>query len=125
MRFLADMGVDVCVVEWLRIQGHDVLHLRDEGLQRVPDDRVFEKAIAEARVILTFDLDFADPIALARGRSPSVILFQLGNPRVSQVKDRLASVLATPKLISTAEQSSWWSTLATGYATCPLALTEH
>jgi predicted nuclease of predicted toxin-antitoxin system len=89
------MGGDVRVVEWLRDQGHDAIHLREEGLQRAPDDRVFEKAIAEARVILTFDLDFADVIALARGRSPSIILFRLGNPRLSQVKDRLASVLAT------------------------------
>jgi predicted nuclease of predicted toxin-antitoxin system len=95
VRFLADMGGDVRVVEWLRDQGHDAIHLREEGLQRAPDDRVFEKAIAEARVILTFDLDFADVIALARGRSPSIILFRLGNPRLSQVKDRLASVLAT------------------------------
>ena len=90
MRFLADMGVDVRVVESLRAQGHDATHLRDEGLQRAPDDQVFEKAIAETRIILTFDLDFADLIALARGRSPSIILFRLGNPRLAQVKDRLA-----------------------------------
>jgi len=95
VRFLADMGVDVRVVEWLRGQGHDATHLRDEGLQRAPDDQVLEKAIAETRVILTFDLDFADLIALAHGRSPSIILFRLGNPRLSQVKDRLASVVAT------------------------------
>jgi predicted nuclease of predicted toxin-antitoxin system len=62
------MGVDVRVVEWLRGQGHDAT-LRDEGLRRASDDQVLEKAIAETGVILTFDLDFADLIALAHGRS--------------------------------------------------------
>jgi predicted nuclease of predicted toxin-antitoxin system len=31
MRFLADMGVSERVVEWLRTNGHDAVHLRDEG----------------------------------------------------------------------------------------------
>jgi predicted nuclease of predicted toxin-antitoxin system len=30
MRFLADMGVSWQVVEWLRDNGHDAVHLRDE-----------------------------------------------------------------------------------------------
>ncbi|MGH9891619.1 MAG: DUF5615 family PIN-like protein, partial [bacterium] len=33
MRFLADMGVDVRIVEWLRQEGHEATHLRDEGMQ--------------------------------------------------------------------------------------------
>lgn len=45
MRFLADMGVDVRVVRWLRERGHDAKHLRDEGLQRMPDGEIFTKAI--------------------------------------------------------------------------------
>jgi len=31
MRFLADMGVATRVVDWLRQNGHDAKHLRDEG----------------------------------------------------------------------------------------------
>ena len=53
MRFLADMGLDVRVVSWLRVQGHDAVHLREEGLQRRPNGEIFEKAISERRVILT------------------------------------------------------------------------
>jgi predicted nuclease of predicted toxin-antitoxin system len=37
MRFLADMGVNVQIVQWLRQNGEDAVHLRDEGLQRLPD----------------------------------------------------------------------------------------
>jgi predicted nuclease of predicted toxin-antitoxin system len=45
------MGVDQRVVEWLRSRGHEVAHLRDEGLHRMPDEGIFAKAIAEKRVV--------------------------------------------------------------------------
>ncbi len=48
MRFLADMGVSLKVVEWLKAQGHDAKHLRDEGLQRLPNGQIFFKAIKES-----------------------------------------------------------------------------
>jgi predicted nuclease of predicted toxin-antitoxin system len=37
MRFLCDMGIGWRVVDWLRQHGHDATHLRDEGLQRLPN----------------------------------------------------------------------------------------
>jgi hypothetical protein len=43
------MGVDVRVVEWLRGQGHEAIHLREEGLHRAPDEQVFAKALAGPR----------------------------------------------------------------------------
>jgi predicted nuclease of predicted toxin-antitoxin system len=49
MRFLADMGVSLRVVEWLRSTGHDAIHLRDEGLQALPDGEVLQKALREER----------------------------------------------------------------------------
>ena len=64
MRFLADMGVAMRIVEWLRAQGHDVNHLREEGLQRMPDGDIFLKAATESRILLTFDLDFGEILAL-------------------------------------------------------------
>jgi len=94
MRFLLDMGVSVRVGAWLRERGHDSLHLRDKGLQRLPNGEIFAKAIAERRVIITFDLDFGEIAALARGRKASVIVFRLRNTRSEHVEERLASVLA-------------------------------
>ncbi|MBI2508752.1 MAG: DUF5615 family PIN-like protein [Betaproteobacteria bacterium] len=47
MRFLVDMCVDVRVAEWLRSQGHDAVHLRDQGLQRLADGEIFRKAASE------------------------------------------------------------------------------
>jgi len=46
-------------VEWLRSSGHDAIHLRDEGLQKLPNGEIFRKAVREKRFVLTFDLDSA------------------------------------------------------------------
>jgi predicted nuclease of predicted toxin-antitoxin system len=43
MRFLGDMGVSWRVIEWLRAGGHDAVHLRDEGLQRLPNGDIFHQ----------------------------------------------------------------------------------
>lgn len=74
MRFLADMGVDQRIVRWLQQNGDDAIHLRDEGLQRLPDPKIFDKAHSEHRVILTFDLDFGEVTAFSGGRIVSVVL---------------------------------------------------
>jgi predicted nuclease of predicted toxin-antitoxin system len=94
MRILADMGVDIRVVQWLRQHGHDAKHLRDEGLHRMPNGEIFSKAISENRVIITFDLDFGEIAALSRGQKASVILFRLHNTRTPHLINRLATVLA-------------------------------
>ena len=93
MKFLADMCVDVRVVRWLREQGYDAVHLRDEGLHKMPNGQIFEKAINENRIVITFDLDFGEIAAFTRGEKASVILFRLQNTRISNVLDRLAYVL--------------------------------
>jgi predicted nuclease of predicted toxin-antitoxin system len=87
------MGVSVKVVLWLRERGHDAIHLRDEGLQRLPDREIFGKAVAENRAILTFDLDFGEIAALSEGEKCSVVVFRLGNTRTPHVIARLDLVL--------------------------------
>ncbi len=93
MRFLVDACVDVRVAEWLRSKGHDAIHLRDEGLQSLPNGDIFAKAIAENRTVVTFDMDFSEIAALSRGRIVSVVVLRLHNPRRDHVMNRLASVV--------------------------------
>ncbi len=93
MRFLADMGVALRIVEWLRASGHDAVHLREEGLQRMANGAIFAKAASEKRIILTFDLDFGEIVALSGGKPVGVVLFRLHNTRTPHVMDRLNTVL--------------------------------
>lgn len=99
MRFLADRGVAMRIVEWLRAQGHKVSHLRGEGLQRMPDGDIFLKAATESRILLTFDLDFGEILALSGERKVSVVLFRLYNTRTPHVIERLKVALAQSKTV--------------------------
>ena len=93
MRFLADMGVSHRVTAWLQDGGHDVVHLRDEGLHKLPDGEIFLKADREKRILLTFDLDFGEIVALSRGDPVSVVLFRVNDTSPAFVIRRLEEVL--------------------------------
>lgn len=111
MKFLLDMGLARSTAEYLRSQGFNALHLREEGLQRLTDDLIIEKARQEERVILTHDLDFGRLIALSQSQLPSVITFRLSNMQPSHVNHYLnevltqfTKVLETGALVSVNEQ---------------------
>ena len=59
----------------------------------MPNGEIFQKATAEGRVILTFDLDFGEIVALSRGSSTSVVVFRLRDTRSDKVIARLERVL--------------------------------
>ena len=86
------MGVSVRVVEWLRSDGHDVSHLRERGLHRLSDHRVFELAASEGRVLLTFDLDFGEVTAHAPIERTGIVLFRLHDTTSAHIVDRLRRV---------------------------------
>ena len=88
------MGVSIEVVRWLRSDGHDAVHLREESLQRLADPEVFRKSIEEERILLTFDLDFGEIAALSRGIPGKIIVFRLRNTRTATVIARLSSVIS-------------------------------
>jgi predicted nuclease of predicted toxin-antitoxin system len=93
VKFLADMGVSMTTVSALRQAGHDVVHLREEGLITLPDEGILNKANQEQRVILTFDLDFGELLAAGGGVTPSVVLFRMRNQTPAEVTPRLFRVL--------------------------------
>lgn len=93
MKLLADMGVSQTVVKALCQMGHDAKHLRDEGLQCLPDPLIVDKAKLEDRTILTFDLDFGDLMAASKADLPSVIIFRLKNTSPQFVLNRLQNIL--------------------------------
>jgi predicted nuclease of predicted toxin-antitoxin system len=77
VRLLLDMGVSVRVVEALRADGHDAVHLDELGLNELRDVAIFERATIERRVIVTFDMDFSEIAAFAIGQIASVISLRL------------------------------------------------
>ncbi len=93
MKFLADMGISPRVVTALRKQGHDAVHLQEQGLGRLPDHEILAKARDEGRIVLTHDLDFGELLAASGGALPSVIIFRLKDMRGENVSLYLFAVL--------------------------------
>ncbi|MDJ0579468.1 DUF5615 family PIN-like protein [Crocosphaera sp.] len=93
MKFLADMGISQKTLEWLRNQGYNTVHLREEGLQRLDDEAILIKAKNEERIILTMDLDFTNLLAWSKDILPSVIIFRLGNENYDKINPQLEKVI--------------------------------
>src|SRR5512147_2398089 len=62
-------------------------------LHRMANGEIFAKALHENRIIITFDLDFGEIVALSKGKNASVVLFRLHNTRTSHLIRRLSTVL--------------------------------
>jgi predicted nuclease of predicted toxin-antitoxin system len=94
MRFLANAGVSPKTVDFLTQLGHEAVHVRTLGLERATDQVLIDRALADSSVLVTFDLDFADILALGVLDKPSVIICRLADERAESVNRRLAKVLA-------------------------------
>ena len=94
MKFVADAGISPRTVKFLREQGHDVVHVRDIGMQRAKDAEILELARTQDRIVLTFDLDFGDLLALGLSDKPSTIIFRLDVETAESVNTNLLTVLA-------------------------------
>ena len=75
----------------------DAIHLRDEGLERLEDSDILEKARNEERILLAHDLDFGALLATAGTQLPSVITFRLRNMHPDSVNHHLKEVLTHNK----------------------------
>jgi hypothetical protein len=76
-RFVADENFPGDAVMGLRAAGHDVSWVREDD-PGAADTQILERAIAERRVILTFDKDFGE-LAFGRGLGAGcgVVLFRM------------------------------------------------
>lgn len=94
MKFLADAGISPRTVEFLRSAGHDVVHVRELAMQRAPDPAILERCRTDGRVLLTFDLDFGDLLALGALEKPSALIFRMANETAPAVNARIGTVIA-------------------------------
>jgi predicted nuclease of predicted toxin-antitoxin system len=94
MRFLANAGVSPKTVDFLKQLGHEAVHVRTLGLERAADGVLIDRALADSSVVVTFDLDFGDILALGVLDKPSVIICRLADERADSVNQRLAQVLS-------------------------------
>lgn len=77
----------------LRAAGHDATDVIEEGLAGEDDPPVLHAATQENRVLLTFDLDFADIRRYPPGTHAGIVVFRLRNQRWKTLKGPLERLL--------------------------------
>ena len=94
MKFLADMGISPKTMSFLENLGYQTIHLHQEGLDKLSDAEILQKARLEGRILLTHDLDFGDLLAASEAELPSIIIFRMRNMRPERVNLHLKSILS-------------------------------
>lgn len=86
MKALLDQNLSHRLVEVLSPRFPGSSHVRDHGLTRDDDDRIWSLAVAEGFFIVTKDNDFLSR-ALVRGHPPQVVQVCSGNASTRQIAD--------------------------------------
>lgn len=93
MRLFCDENIRDTTVQWLRDLGQDAVSVKEVGMEGAPDKDVFSYAIAENRVLLTFNADFADIRKLDTIDHPGIIRLRFKVPTEELVHPALKSAL--------------------------------
>jgi predicted nuclease of predicted toxin-antitoxin system len=81
MKFKLDEALPTALMELLRAGGHDTMTVADEALGGSNDPTILQVATSEGRVLLTFDLDFADIRRYPIGSHAGIVVFRLHDQR--------------------------------------------
>ena len=81
MKIKLDENLPTALAELLRAAGYDAMTVADEGLGGVKDPNLLHVATSENRVLLTFDLDFADIRRYPVGSHAGIVVFRLHDQR--------------------------------------------
>ena len=88
------MNLPPSVAEWLRSEGHEAIHVREFGLSDVSDREIFSRAAADARIVVSFDLDFGKIAGLARDAAVGAVLLRLRLTSRPHLQQRLRVALS-------------------------------
>jgi predicted nuclease of predicted toxin-antitoxin system len=96
MKLKLDENLPASAAALLSVRGYDVDTVRDEGLTGHSDDAVWLAAQAEARFLVTQDLDFSDTRRFAPGSHHGILLVRLPDTEQWRVSDYLVAWLSDP-----------------------------
>ena len=97
MRFTLDENLPLQLKDLLTEVGHDAATVLDQGIGGATDSDVLSICLAEDRILVTQDTDFADFRLYPPGDHPGIVVFRLTNQTrnsVLQVGARLTETLS-------------------------------
>ena len=98
IRLLLDQCVPAGATARLRVAGWDAVHATELGLERARDVELLEVAARDGRVIVTFDYDFSQLLALSGKTRPAVVHFRREFDSNEKFAAALISVLEVARI---------------------------
>lgn len=95
MKLLLDQGLPRTTVKHLAASGIAAEHVGDLGMADARDDVILAVATERKAVVVTFDADFHQALAVSSATFPSVIRIRIERLRGNQVAAILAQVVST------------------------------
>lgn len=82
------------MITLLREAGHDVETVVGEGLGGASDEELIAVCVAEGRVLITLDLDFANVLRFSPSRHAGIAVLRLPHPvELEAINDRIEVLL--------------------------------
>ena len=97
MKFKLDENFDWKLAAMVADGGHEADTVKDEQLSGKPDEMVYEACVTDGRVLITLDLDFANPFRFPPAPTAGIVVVRPARPVLSLIRDTLAAALPTLK----------------------------
>ena len=87
MKFLVDEQLPYLLADWLQAKGHDAIHVSAlVASNRIPDNYICERSMAEERIVITKDVDFLNTY-LVKKQPYKLVYVTTGNLRNRSLLD--------------------------------------
>jgi predicted nuclease of predicted toxin-antitoxin system len=97
LKFKLDENLDFRLSVAMQEKGLDGDTVLEESLSGISDDGLFEVCKMADRVLVTLDLDFANPFRFPPRSAPGIMVLRPQNPKLEQVRSLLFNALARLK----------------------------
>jgi predicted nuclease of predicted toxin-antitoxin system len=77
MNLKLDENIDARVITLLRLAGHDVATVPEQGLMSAPDEEVIEVCRSEGRCLVTCDRGFGNRVKYNPSNYPGIVIIRL------------------------------------------------
>jgi predicted nuclease of predicted toxin-antitoxin system len=91
----------------LKAAGHDVCTVAEQSLQQAEDRKLIARCQAEARCLVTLDLDFANPLLFLPSQYSGIAVLRLPNKPSAADLDRVVETLAAALAKDSIEGKLW------------------
>jgi predicted nuclease of predicted toxin-antitoxin system len=93
VKFKLDENLDGGLATLLTDRGHEADSVLAQGLSGTTDERLFGKCGEERRVLVTLDLDFADPLRFPPAGGPGIMVLRPRRNTLALIRETLTAAL--------------------------------